>query len=151
MALMTFEQLDRSIDADSDSDDELAEQAHMYRSRFSHLQLTTPHDIPSAKIVSLNPTVMTDKSRSPTSPSFPSTEMANLNITPASPPPPPRPAPPPRPSAMSKPQSQLSPHGKAPANGDDSDEDGFEEDENDPFADRNAVITPKVERSEPTW
>ena len=34
-ALMTFEQLDRSIDADSDSDDELAEQAHMYRSMLS--------------------------------------------------------------------------------------------------------------------
>jgi len=32
-ALMTFEQLDRSIDADSDSDDELAEQAHAYRSK----------------------------------------------------------------------------------------------------------------------
>ena len=32
LALMTFEQLDRSVDADSDSDDELAEQAHMYRS-----------------------------------------------------------------------------------------------------------------------
>jgi hypothetical protein len=32
VALMTFEQLDRSIDADSDSDDELAEQAHLYRS-----------------------------------------------------------------------------------------------------------------------
>ncbi|KAH7367486.1 VHS domain-containing protein [Plectosphaerella cucumerina] len=30
-ALMTFEQLDRSIDADSDSDDELAEQQHIYR------------------------------------------------------------------------------------------------------------------------
>ncbi|KAM5363722.1 hypothetical protein ACJZ2D_011869 [Fusarium nematophilum] len=30
-ALMSFEQLDRSIDADSDSDDELAEQAHLYR------------------------------------------------------------------------------------------------------------------------
>ncbi|KFY39827.1 hypothetical protein V494_03818 [Pseudogymnoascus sp. VKM F-4513 (FW-928)] len=30
-ALMTFEQLDTSIDADSDSDDELAEQAHAYR------------------------------------------------------------------------------------------------------------------------
>jgi hypothetical protein len=30
-ALMTFEQLDRSIDADSDSDDELAQQAHLYR------------------------------------------------------------------------------------------------------------------------
>lgn len=33
-ALMTFEQLDRSIDADSDSDDELAEQAHLYRSMY---------------------------------------------------------------------------------------------------------------------
>ncbi|KAK2074729.1 hypothetical protein P8C59_008913 [Phyllachora maydis] len=30
-ALMTYEQLDRSIDADSDSDDELAEQVHLYR------------------------------------------------------------------------------------------------------------------------
>lgn len=30
-ALMTFEQLDNSIDADSDSDDELAEQQHMYK------------------------------------------------------------------------------------------------------------------------
>src|SRR4051812_15282985 len=29
---MTYEQLDRSIDADSDSEDELAEQAHLYRS-----------------------------------------------------------------------------------------------------------------------
>lgn len=35
-ALMSFEQLDRSIDADSDSDDELAEQAHMYRSKWCH-------------------------------------------------------------------------------------------------------------------
>ena len=32
-ALMMFEQLDRSIDADSDSDDDLAEQAHLYRSK----------------------------------------------------------------------------------------------------------------------
>lgn len=32
------------------------------------------------------------------------------------------------------------------------DEDDFEEeDENDPFADRNAVTTPKVERREPQW
>ncbi|PNY28207.1 Manganese transporter SMF1 [Tolypocladium capitatum] len=30
-ALMSFEQLDQSLDADSDSDDELAEQAHLYR------------------------------------------------------------------------------------------------------------------------
>lgn len=33
-ALMTFEQLDRSIDADSDSDDELAAQSHAYKSSF---------------------------------------------------------------------------------------------------------------------
>lgn len=36
-ALMTFEQLDRSIDADSDSDDDVAEQAHLYRSMVSLL------------------------------------------------------------------------------------------------------------------
>lgn len=36
---MTFEQLDRSIDADSDSDDELAEQAHMYKGIFTSLHL----------------------------------------------------------------------------------------------------------------
>jgi len=35
LALMTYEQLDRSIDADSDSEDELAEQAHLYRSMMS--------------------------------------------------------------------------------------------------------------------
>jgi hypothetical protein len=31
-ALMTFEHLDRSVDADSDSDDELAHQQHLYKS-----------------------------------------------------------------------------------------------------------------------
>lgn len=34
-ALMTFEQLDRSIDADSDSDDEMAEQAHLYKREYN--------------------------------------------------------------------------------------------------------------------
>ena len=32
LALLTYEQLDHSVDADSDSEDELAEQAHLYRS-----------------------------------------------------------------------------------------------------------------------
>lgn len=44
-ALMTFEQLDQSVDADSDSDDELAEQAHLYRSKLHNLSpasSTTP-------------------------------------------------------------------------------------------------------------
>jgi len=34
-ALLTFENLDKSIDADSDSDDEIAAQAHLYKSEFS--------------------------------------------------------------------------------------------------------------------
>ncbi|KAJ0119806.1 VHS domain-containing protein [Diaporthe amygdali] len=123
-ALMTFEQLDRSIDADSDSDDELAEQAHMYR-------------------------MMSEKVKSPTSPGSPTSAMAGLHID-SPPAQPPRPAAPPRPSAVSKPSSQLSVPGRPPADyADASDEE--DEDENDPFADRNAVVTPKVERNEPAW
>lgn len=34
---MTFEQLDRSIDADSDSDDEIAEQAHLYKGTYTNI------------------------------------------------------------------------------------------------------------------
>lgn len=123
-ALMTFEQLDRSIDADSDSDDELAEQAHMYR-------------------------MMTEKGKSPTSPGSPTTAMAGLHID-SPPPQPARPAAPPRPSAVSKPSSQPSVPGRAPTEYADASEDE-DEDENDPFADRNALATPKVERTEPTW
>lgn len=57
---------------------------------------------------------------------------------------------------MSKPpQSHLSIPGRSSNNNnnndDDSSEPGEDEDENDPFADRNAVITPRVERSEPSW
>lgn len=123
-ALMTFEQLDRSIDADSDSDDELAEQAHAYR-------------------------MMTEKGKSPTSPGSPTSAMAGLHID-TPPAQPARPAAPPRPSAVSKPSSQLSVPGRPSADyADASDEE--DEDENDPFADRNAVVTPKVERNEPAW
>jgi hypothetical protein len=43
LALMTFEQLDRSIDADSDSEDELAEQAHRYRSKPMMSLAASPH------------------------------------------------------------------------------------------------------------
>lgn len=44
-SLMSFEQMDRSIDADSDSDDELAEQAHMYRSGFRLIPLFYSFDV----------------------------------------------------------------------------------------------------------
>ncbi|KAK8023027.1 Protein lsb5 [Apiospora marii] len=111
MALMTFEQLDRSIDADSDSEDDMAEQAHLYR-------------------------MATEKGKapmSPTSPKSPSSEMAGLSLGPS---PPPRPVvPPPRPSALSKPAARP-----APPPVEDDPSDAEEEDENDPFADRNEVV-----------
>lgn len=126
MALMTFEQLDRSIDADSDSEDEIAEQAHLYRMA----------------------TEKGKQSMSPNSPSSPTSEMAGLSIQPS---PPPRPTPPPRPSAMSKPSMvHRSPPRLQPVQ-DDDDVSEEEADENDPFADRNAVVTPKVEKGEPKW
>ncbi|KAI1380367.1 hypothetical protein F4677DRAFT_406587 [Hypoxylon crocopeplum] len=123
VALMTYEQLDRSIDADSDSEDELAEQAHLYR------MATEKHK----------------QSTSPTSPSSPVPDMAQLSISPS---PPPRPMPPPRPSAASKPMISPRP---IPQPESDEEDDYVDEDENDPFADRNAVVTPKVERDEPRW
>ncbi|KAH8666657.1 hypothetical protein BX600DRAFT_277158 [Xylariales sp. PMI_506] len=128
LALMTFEQLDRSIDADSDSDDELAEQAHLYR-------MATEKGKQA-----MSPT-------SPASPSSPTPEMASLSIAPS---PPPRPMPPPRPSAMSKPLAVTTRREPEPAEEDDQD-DYASEDENDPFADRNAVTTPRVEKGEPRW
>ncbi|KAK5626119.1 hypothetical protein RRF57_001834 [Xylaria bambusicola] len=128
VALMTFEQLDRSIDADSDSEDELAEQAHLYR------MATEKHK------QSLSPT-------EPASPSSPVADMAGLSLNSnnshrrSAPPRPSHPAklptPPPRP---------LSPPSRQAESDDES-----EEDENDPFADRNAVETPMVERGEPRW
>ncbi|KAK1774465.1 hypothetical protein QBC45DRAFT_424941 [Copromyces sp. CBS 386.78] len=134
-ALMTFEQLDRSIDADSDSDDDLAEQAHLYR-------MATEK---AAKVKESGGSV-------PSSPRASVAGMAGLSITntPASPPSmPPRPAPPPRPSAASKPSMLKPPTRRVePSSDEDSDVD---EDENDPFADRNAVSTPKVESDEPKW
>ncbi|KAI0169020.1 hypothetical protein GGR52DRAFT_553354 [Hypoxylon sp. FL1284] len=119
VALMTYEQLDRSIDADSDSEDEMAEQAHIYR------MATEKHN----------------QAMSPASPSSPVPDMAHLSISTS---PPPRPVPPPRPSAASKPA--MTPRRPPQPESDEEDED-----ENDPFADRNALVTPKVERGEPKW
>ncbi|KAK7976015.1 hypothetical protein PG989_014478 [Apiospora arundinis] len=110
-ALMTFEQLDRSIDADSDSDDDLAEQAHLYR-------------------------MATEKGKSPmspTSPTSPTSEMAGLSLSSKQPA---RPVPPPRPSALSKPAAPPRP-APPPVEADHSEAE--DEDENDPFADRNEV------------
>ncbi|KAI8635613.1 hypothetical protein F5Y19DRAFT_16801 [Xylariaceae sp. FL1651] len=128
LALMTFEQLDRSIDADSDSEDELAEQAHLYRmATEKHKQPMSPTD--------------------PATPSSPIPDMAGLNLNSS---PPPRPLAPARPSAQSKSPAPPRP-APLPARHDEPEDDYTDEDENDPFADRNAVETPMVERGEPKW
>ncbi|KAL8418818.1 hypothetical protein RB594_002142 [Gaeumannomyces avenae] len=114
-ALMTFEQLDRSIDADSDSDDEAAEQAHAYR-------------------------MLSEKSKEQSSPTSPAGQMAGLSLN-RSPPPPPRP------SALSKPGANPS-SSRPAAQQPESEE---EDDENDPFTDRNEVVTPGLEKTQPRW
>ncbi|KAI0864440.1 hypothetical protein F4860DRAFT_464123 [Xylaria cubensis] len=128
VALMTFEQLDRSIDADSDSEDELAEQAHLYRmASEKHKQSMSPIE--------------------PSSPSSPISGMASLNLNSATSP---RRSAPPRPSAQSKPSIPPRPVSPPPRRVE-TDDDSTEEDENDPFADRNAVETPMVEGGAPRW
>lgn len=134
---MTYEQLDRSIDADSDSDDEMAEQAHLFRSMYAqpplHVRCQQQGVVATEKA----------KGKEPASPTSPVPGMAGLSIRPS---PPPRPAPPPRPSAASKPSNMPRPIQKEP-----SDDEEEEEEDNNPFADRNAVTTPKVEREEHKW
>ncbi|KAL2146722.1 hypothetical protein VTI28DRAFT_2557 [Corynascus sepedonium] len=113
-ALMTFEQLDRSIDADSDSDDELAAQAHLYRMATEKA-----------------------KGKEPSSPTSPPTQaMAGMHL--GSPSSPARPPPPPRPSAATKP-SILSPRPHVVSNTDVDADTEDDEDEDNPFADRNAL------------
>ncbi|KAH6618132.1 hypothetical protein B0J18DRAFT_468445 [Chaetomium sp. MPI-SDFR-AT-0129] len=136
-ALMTFEQLDRSIDADSDSDDELAEQAHLYRMAIEKGKGRDP--------------------ASPTASSPPTDGIANLNLgSPQSsssaalptPPTPRRPPPPPRPSGATKPAHFSSPPPQPPrptaaaADSDaaDSEEEVEDDDEGNPFSDRNQVV-----------
>ncbi|KAI9151743.1 Protein lsb5 [Paramyrothecium foliicola] len=120
-ALMSFEQMDRSIDADSDSDDELAEQAHLYR----------------MATMKGKEALATDSS-SPTASQPP--DLAGLSLDP-----PPKPAAPPRPPPMARPVAQ--PPRPAPAQQSELEED----EDDDPFADKNVVETPSLERGEPRW
>ncbi|KAJ4861629.1 VHS domain-containing protein [Trichoderma breve] len=121
-ALMTFEQLDQSVDADSDSDDELAEQAHLYR---------------MAAIKGKEELAAKEASSPPARAEHPDIAGLSINSSPRATPPP-RPAskpafsappiPPPlpsnpRPTAQQRQGSYLS----------------DEEDDDDPFADRNIV------------
>ncbi|KAJ0158262.1 Protein lsb5 [Colletotrichum tanaceti] len=125
-ALMTFEQLDRSIDADSDSDDELAEQAHIYR-------------------------MVSEKGKQSMSPPPPDVSGLSISHTPS-----PRPPPPPRPVPRSRPAPAPPAAPPAPAKPprppvQQAQPDSDEEDDDDPFADKNALETPATERTEPRW
>ncbi|KAF5548007.1 LSB5-possible role in the regulation of actin cytoskeletal organization [Fusarium mexicanum] len=121
-ALMSFEQFDRSIDADSDSDDELAEQAHLYR------MATIKGKEAMAKTASQSPTA----SQPP--------DLSELNIsTPVH-------AAPPRPPPMSKPHSNPPPKPPRPVAAPQD-----EDDEDDPFGDSHALETPMHERDQPKW
>lgn len=121
-ALMTFEQLDQSVDADSDSDDELAEQAHLYR---------------MAALKGKEEQAARDGTTSPTRAEHP--DIAGLSINSS-----PRQTPPPRPStkpAFSAPPIPPSlPSNPRPTVQERQDSyQSEEEDEDDPFADRNAM------------
>jgi hypothetical protein len=124
-SLMTFEQLDRSIDADSDSDDELAEQAHAYR-MLQEQQLK--------RDVAVSDGVAKD--------------LAGLRLETEERPPvaPPRPGQ--APEAAAAPGGLTQEELEALSDYVSSDEEV--EDENNPFGDTNAVHTPS-ERKEPTW
>lgn len=132
---MTFEQLDRSVDADSDSEDEIAEQRHAYKSTVSLYSIIFCLLVFLVPFAKPSPIVLSGKGKSSSNDeSLASNQLAGLHISPprsksaeARPPPPPRPA------------------AAAPV------DDYEEEDENDPFADSNALQTPAVEKDGPRW
>ncbi|KAI8674959.1 hypothetical protein NCS57_00395400 [Fusarium keratoplasticum] len=132
-ALMSFEQFDRSIDADSDSDDELAEQAHLYR---------------MATIKGKEAMAKAANAQSPTTSQPPDLSELTISHSPTH-------AAPPRPPPMSKPAHSAPPPPPpqpprpvaAPVvtNMDD------DEDDDDPFGDKHELDTPGVERDQPRW
>lgn len=132
-ALMTYEQLDQSIDADSDSDDEIAEQAHLYKmvaaQRGKDASTAATHETPAADRLTLN-------EPSPVTANF-SSGMTPLPST----------------TAAATAASPKTAHHRPPvvAPGDDLESASEDEDEDDPFADSHAAGTPAVERSEPRW
>jgi hypothetical protein len=127
-ALMTFEQLDRSLDADSDSEDEMAEQRHAYKGTYSQHALMFRSNIPP---------VLSEKVRANTGDeALAQTQLAGLQISPPkSSSPEKQPPQPPRPVVSTTPQYN----------------EADDEDENDPFGDSHALQTPAVEKDEPRW
>lgn len=120
---MTFEQLDRSIDADSDSEDEAAEQAHAYRCTHES-NMGRLHYILTAAVAQEKGKATSGATQA----------LSGLHIRDSSS------TQPPKPPALPAPPS------------DDEDEYSVEEDdENNPFGDRNALQTPYIEKGAPKW
>ena len=120
-ALMMYEQLDRSFDYDSDSED---------------------YDDPDVASAEAARQGAAAGLASPTSPGVAS-QLAGLSLKGREPP---APAMPPRPPTL---VATGPDGGKGKLREEDEEDD--EEDEDDPFADRNEVSTPKIEADEPTW
>ncbi|KAL6806602.1 hypothetical protein GGI42DRAFT_321649 [Trichoderma sp. SZMC 28013] len=121
-ALMTFEQLDQSVDADSDSDDELAEQAHLYRmAAIKGKEELAAKETSSPPARAEHPDIAGLSINSPPR-ATPPPRPASKPVFSAPPIPPPLPSNP-RPTAQQRQGSYLS----------------DEEDDDDPFADRNIV------------
>lgn len=127
-ALMSFEQMDRSIDADSDSDDEIAEQAHMYRSMCHTSSRSHSNDL--ANDLPVTVAQMKGKEAQQTADNLAGLSLDDSKDS-ASPPPPP---PPPRPAMQRQ----------------DSEEDEDDDEEN-PFGDSNVIETPATEKAQPRW
>jgi LAS seventeen-binding protein 5 len=124
---MTFEQLDQSIDADSDSEDEAAEQAHLYKSKSNERNPYLLHTL----------IMLVAQAKGKTN-AEPTEAMAGLSLDKS------------RSSPRAAPPTQLSRPVQPPD--DESDEESVEEDDEDnPFGDRNAVQTPQVEKGQPRW
>lgn len=148
-ALMTFEQLDRSIDADSDSDDELAEQAHLYRSMTHPCNTRARPTNTSTTVVALKGKEAMASGHSPTTSQPP--DLSELHIATS-----PKAAAPPRPPPMAKPGLRMPPPqpprpAPPPAPPAPRQEPKDEEEDDDPFGDNHVIDTPAVEREQPRW
>ncbi|KAL6409536.1 hypothetical protein AUP68_05911 [Ilyonectria robusta] len=148
-ALMTFEQLDRSIDADSDSDDELAEQAHLYRSMTHPCNTRARPTDTSTTVVALKGKEAMASGHSPTTSQPP--DLSELHIATS-----PKAAAPPRPPPMAKPGQRMPPPqpprpAPPPAPPAPRQEPKDEEEDDDPFGDNHVIDTPAVECEQPRW
>ncbi|KAF4974348.1 hypothetical protein FZEAL_8746 [Fusarium zealandicum] len=123
-ALMSYEQLDSAIDADSDSDDELAEQAHLYRMA----TLKGKEDMAKA-----------GNAQSSSTP--PDMSELSMSTSPAH-------AAPPRPPPMAKPGHSAPPQPPRPVAAPVAPKDN---EDDDPFGDEHALETPALERDQPRW